>query len=629
MRNFPPNVHGYLDPAAITPDTRSPMAFLRWTFRYQGRLLAVLALVSVLWELPVVLTPWIFGRAIDNGIAAGEPRQAAGWIIALAIITVLGAGLGVLSHTLIVRSWLISLYGTTEFTSNKSLKLGHVMNRRVPTGEVLSVSTNDADLFGEFIEVSIRAVSALIGYSIVAFIVLSTSWRLGLVVLLVAPLVVLAAAPLLGPMERSQSLERSRNSTLTSMATDIVAGLRILRGVGGEDIFGTNYATQSRRVKAAGITAGGWQSLVDAVGVVLSGIFIIVLMYLGVVEVTTGRLSIGYLVTFLGYGLFMTQPIRTFFEWAQTFTRTLVAARRTSAVLSINDPWRNSPAWADTPGASAEHDQDLDVGDLVDERTGAILERGTFTVVVSVDPEESAALADRLARYLPPDHEPTPTTEIPPDLKPAAARALAREQKDAQVAAGRRDLALAAGPWGVTLDGVDLADIGIDELRAQIVLSDTASHVFAGTLQQALDPHARLSRVEAEQALFIAAAEDVYEAIPGGWQGELDERGRGLSGGQRQRLILARAIGLDPPILILVEPTSAVDAHTEDRIARHLPPYRRGRTTVVMSASPLLLHRADHVVFLEDGVVAATGTHQELLAGASGYGSVVLRGAQS
>ncbi len=625
MRNFPPNVRGYLDPAAVTPDTRTPMAFLRWTFRYQGRLLVLLALVAVLWELPVVLTPWIFGRAIDHGIAAGRPSQAAGWIVALAIITVLGAALGILNHTLIVRSWLISLYGTTEFTSNKSLKLGHVMNRRMPTGEVLSVSTNDADLFGEFIEVSIRAASALIGYSIVAFIVLSTSWRLGLVVLIVAPLVVLVAAPLLGPMERSQALERSRNSTLTSMATDIVAGLRILRGVGGEDIFGRNYATQSRRVKTAGITAGAWQSLVDATGVVLSGIFIIALMYLGVTEVTTGRLSLGDLVAFLGYGLFMTSPIRTFFEWAQTFTRTRVAARRTSTVLSISDPWREP---SEPVGSAVDGGHESGEGDLVDEHSGAVLERGKFTVVVSADPDESASLADRLARYLPPETDPTPTTEIPPDLKPAAARALARAQKRAQEAASSRDVALATGPWGVTLGGIDLAEIGIDELRAEIVLSDTASHVFAGTLQQAVDPHARLSRVQAERALFTAAAEDVYEAIPGGWQGELDERGRGLSGGQRQRLVLARALAQEPPILILVEPTSAVDAHTEDRIARHLPPFRAGRTTVVMSASPLLLHRADHIVFLDGGVVAAAGTHEQLLAGTSAYRSVVLRGEQ-
>ncbi|WP_238705971.1 ATP-binding cassette domain-containing protein [Serinicoccus marinus] len=87
---------------------------------------------------------------------------------------------------------------------------------------------------------------------------------------------------------------------------------------------------------------------------------------------------------------------------------------------------------------------------------------------------------------------------------------------------------------------------------------------------RAVDPHRRLRREQAEAALHAAAAEDVYDILPGGWQGVLDERGR-LSGGQRQRLVLTRALAADPPVLVLVEPTSAVDAHTEARIADRLP----------------------------------------------------------
>ena len=87
-------------------------------------------------------------------------------------------------------------------------------------------------------------------------------------------------------------------------------------------------------------------------------------------------------------------------------------------------------------------------------------------------------------------------------------------------------------------------------------------------------------------------------ALDGGWQGQLDERGRGLSGGQRQRVVLARALARDPEILILVEPTSAVDAHTEAMIAERLAAHRRGRTTIVTTVSPLLLHHADRVAFL-------------------------------
>ncbi len=105
----------------------------------------------------------------------------------------------------------------------------------------------------------------------------------------------------------------------------------------------------------------------------------------------------------------------------------------------------------------------------------------------------------------------------------------------------------------------------------------------------------------------------------------MTERGRSFSGGQRQRLVLARALAADPEVLVLVEPTSAVDAHTEARIAARLRAHRAGRTTVVTTVSPLLLDAVDEVAFLVDGRVVATGTHADLLADRPAYRSVVVR----
>jgi ABC-type multidrug transport system fused ATPase/permease subunit len=136
-----------------------------------------------------------------------------------------------------------------------------------------------------------------------------------------------------------------------------------------------------------------------------------------------------------------------------------------------------------------------------------------------------------------------------------------------------------------------------------------------------------LTREQAEHAVRVANAEDVYDALPGGWQGLLDERGRGLSGGQRQRVVLARALAVDAPIMILVEPTSAVDAHTEARIAERVAAVRRGRTTVVTTVSPLWLHHADRVVLLQDGKATVEGTHEQLLDDSPAYRRVVARAA--
>jgi len=120
------------------------------------------------------------------------------------------------------------------------------------------------------------------------------------------------------------------------------------------------------------------------------------------------------------------------------------------------------------------------------------------------------------------------------------------------------------------------------------------------------------------RAVGLADAQDVLDSVPGGLGGELPEKGRSLSGGQRQRVALARALLLDPEILVLVEPTSAVDAHTEARIAARLADARRGRTTLVVTASPLVLDHVDEVQLVEDGRLVARGEHAELLDGAAG-----------
>ena len=478
------------------------------------------------------------------------------------------------------------------------------------------MSGSDSDQFGAFLEVGSRAVSQLVAYLLVAGIVLTTSVRVGLLVLLAAPLLVLLGAPLLRPMQRWQGIERTRSSELTSRATDIVAGLRILRGIGGEDRFGETYGRQSERVRDAGVRAGWWQAGVEALGVLLSGSFVVALMWVGTREVVAGRLTVGELVSFLGYGLFLIQPMRTFVELAQKWTRTLVSARKASTVLGQQPPWEEPVQPRHLP---------VD-GVLLDERSGLRIEPGRLTMVVSGVPEDASALADRLGRYLATDDETQVSDELPEDLKGRPARAERRRRDVARAQQIARDEARARERWGVTIGGVDLSEVPLAEVRERVLVSDTAPYVFAGTFREAIDPHGRLTRLQAEHALHTAAAEDVFDALPGGWQGELDERGRGLSGGQRQRLVLTRVLAADPEVLVLVEPTSAVDAHTEARIAERLGDHRAGRTTVVMTASPLLLHRADEVVLLEDGVATRRGQHAELLADCPAYRRVVVRG---
>ena len=231
---------------------------------------------------------------------------------------------------------------------------------------------------------------------------------------------------------------------------------------------------------------------------------------------------------------------------------------------------------------------------------------GQLTIVVSAVPEDTSALADRLGRYLTTDVEPI-SQDIGEGVKGRAARRARAEREAERARIAARDEERARQRWGVTLGGVDLSEARLTDVRGRILVSDSGSQLFAGTLQDAVDPHGRLDRHQAEDALRVANAEDVYDALPGGWQGQLDERGRGLSGGQRQRVVLARAIAAQAPVLVLVEPTSAVDAHTEARIAERVADVRRGRTTVVTTVSPLWLHHADRIVLVQDNQAIADG----------------------
>ena len=618
MRDFPPTFTTFLPEAdgdAVTlPDTRSPGAFLRWHLGQQPGVIAAATFVGFLWQLPLTLGPWLVGKAVDEGILAGSSSDLLRWAGLLGLVTVIGAVFGIAMHTLVVRSWLIALYGTIQMVARKSVQMGHVLPRRTPTGEAISVASSDSDEFGALTEITARAGSQLVGYLVVAAIVLNTSVVMGLLVLVAAPVIVGAALPLLRPLHRRQEVERSRSSELTSMATDIVAGLRVLRGIGGEGTFGRNYAEQSQRTRRAGVSAGLWQAAIEATGVLLSGGFLVLLMWAGTLRVLTADLSVGQLISFLGYGLFMIGPIQTFFEFAQKLTRALVSARKAIALFEQAPPWREQTSPVPLPAD----------GDLVDEVTGFVAPSGLLTIVVSAVPEGSAELADRLGRYLPADVEP-PAEERGRDLKGRAARRARAERAAGRARIAAADELLGSREWGVRLGDVDLGAARLADVRRRIVVSDTGSQLFAGTLQDAIDPHGQLTREEAEETIRVANAEDVYDALPGGWQGVLDERGRGLSGGQRQRVVLARVIGIDAAILVLVEPTSAVDAHTEARIAERVASHRRGRTTVVATVSPLWLHHADRVALLDGGRVTAVGGHDELLETNAAYRRVVAR----
>jgi ABC-type multidrug transport system fused ATPase/permease subunit len=552
------------------PDLRSPTRLLLWVARGQLGALAIGAAYGVVWMAALAVVPALVGRAIDRGVADGETGQLLRWSGLILAAGLVSAAAGILRHRIAVVNWLTATYRVQQLLVRQAVRLGGSLPRRVPTGEVAAVGSHDAERVGAAMDITARLAGAVVSLVVVAVLVLRASVTLGLLVAVGVPLLSAGVGPLLRPLHRRRARHRELVGTLTTVGADTVSGLRVLRGIGGEEVFSRRYAAASQEVRAAGVAAARVQSLLDAAEVALPGVFVVAATWLGARLALAGRISVGELIAFYGYAAFLLLPVRTVTEAADKFTRALVAARRTVEVLTLEPELASGSSAKEPPPGSL----------LVDQDSGLVVAPGELTAVVAGLPEEAAAIADRLGRFA-----------------------------DGQV-------------W---LGGVPLADLPLEVVRRRVLVSEHDPRLFSGPLAAELDPTGAAPPERVLAALEVASAADVLEALPDGLATEVAERGRSFSGGQRQRLVLARALVADPEILVLVEPTSAVDAHTEARIADRLVEHRAGRATVVCTTSPLLLDRADRVALVAGGRVVAQGSHRELLDSDPRYRAVVTR----
>ena len=611
-RSFPtvPTALSALTAQSMTPDAPLPHppslgagALLRWLLRRAAVPVTLATLAACTSNIIQAIVPAFLGQALDAGIENGLNGRVWGIGALLLVLFVVYAVGDTMMSYFGVTAWMRTAFDVDRLVGRQISATGKDLSRQVSTGEVATIIASDADYLGKFIEHLPALLGAAASFLVVAVLMLRTSVSLGLIVILGMPLVAAIVTLVIRPLQKRQAVQREAQSAVTTITTDTVAGLRILRGIGGEDVFARRYRDASQELRRRGVEVASSQATLMTLQVLLPGLFAAIVVWVAARMAVAGSLTPGGLITFYGYTAYLSWPLWVFTSSVQDYTRAVVGARRLSRLLEVA-PAAGSLVERLNLDPAAAHPVS---GDLVDTGSGLHLKEGRMTALVCPDPQVSADLATRLGRF----------TD--------------------------------AGPT-VTLAGRPLTTMPLEQVRASVVVSGATAQLFTGTLREALDVRSGpdpqqagledLLRAETErttgadvdqqvrpqereapgddrliEAIGIADAGDVLTSLSEGLAGMITEKGRSLSGGQRQRVALARALLTEAPTLVLIEPTSALDSHTEARVAAQVHRARAGRTTVVVTASPLVLEACDEVILLDSsGAELLRSTHRELMA---------------
>lgn len=523
------------------------------------------------------LVPVIIGVVIDEAVTTGAVMPLLTW---LAVLAAVFGGLS-LSYRFASRAAERAAEQTAhklrlDVTARVLDARGGAEAGRLP-GALVNIATGDAKRVGAVNGVLPFAVAGIAGLVVSAVLLLRISVPLGLLVLLGTPPLLLLTHLVGRPLERRSGDEQERAAHASGVAADLVSGLRVLKGIGAEAAAVARYRRMSRVSLAATLRAARAHAGHDGAILALTGLFIALVALVGANLAAAGDISVGELVAAVGLAQFLLTPFQIFAFVNGQLAQGRASAARIASVLAA--PASVVPGTRGLPdgvrgelrlhGVAHEtlHDVHLDVP------------AGQLLGVVAADPANATHLLECLAR-------------------------------EADPADGT-----------VQLDGVPFTGLGLDTLRGTVLVAAHDADLFEGSL---LDNVVAAAAGDGERALVAAAADEVAETLPDGVHTAVAERGRSLSGGQRQRVALARALAADPPVLVVHDPTTAVDAVTEARIAGELREIRRGRTTVLVTTSPALLAVTDRVVVLEAGTVSAQGTHATLADAHPTYREAVL-----
>ncbi|UPT45451.1 MULTISPECIES: ABC transporter ATP-binding protein [Streptomyces] len=545
----------------------------------QRRDVAVGSLLGACHQIGEALVPVLIGLIVDRAVVRPDGGALAIWLVVLAVV-----------YTLLSFGFRFGARAGERAAEEAAHQLRLDVVRRVlaphggaeagrPPGALVNVATEDARRVGAVNMALTLGIAAVVGVVAGAVLLLRASLPLGLLVLIGAPVLMALGHFLARPLQHRSEAEQEQAAHASGVAADLVAGVRVLKGLRAERAAVDRYRATSQASREANVRAARAAALQTGLMLTLTGSFIALVALVGGRLVLSGSIGLGALVSAVGLALFLPGPIGMLAWVGAELAKGRASAARIADVLAA--PGETTGGTAE-PAAPAPGELRLNgLGHAGLDALHLTVHPGEHLGIVVTDPADAQTLLRCLARRCDPDR------------------------------------------GSVELDGVPVTELAPDALRSVLLVAEHDAQLFDGTLLENVTAAAPAG-ADPGPAMDAAAVDEVASALSGGTGGRIGERGSSLSGGQRQRVALARALAADRSVLVVHDPTTAVDAATEARIATGIRRARTGRTTVLVTSSPALLAATDRVVLVDGGTITAEAPHEDLVRDHPVYRTAVL-----
>ena len=430
-----------------------------------------------------------------------------------------------------------------------------VFDKGLNTGDVVEVAEDDISAIARGFSAIEFVIVGLGTYTVAGVYLLTQSWRVGVSILIAVPILCLFLPKVLHKLRKHLAEYRKTAGAMTSMAIDAATGHRVLSCTHGRKVFLASYHNLSTEMKRKGLNVANTRALIDGLRELIPASVLLAVLGIALLQWQYGWMNVGQIVSFYGLATYLLQPVTALISSLQQFVPAAVGLEREQRVLSSGrEPHR---------GVSVIPE----VKTVMDPQIGIRITPG-YTVLFADALSEMSGIAERLAGA---DNE------------------------------GRG-----------LINGVSYSVYSEKAIRERATLLDTDASLVSGTLSEILGGSEYPDAVKI-RALQNSSLGELMDSFSDGLDHYITDGGRNLSGGQRQRLLLAKALVPNPAVLVLVEPTSALDTVTEKNIIEQLYNERKDAITVVATHSPAHIRHSDTVLWIRDNALFMSGSHQELM----------------